>query len=295
MHVLLRFHTVDVFTRFRFGGNPLAVVLDADDLTTEQMQKIAREFNYSESSFVLRPSDPSHTAHVRIFTPTVEVPFAGHPNVGTAFVLASAGIGKQADEFIFEETAGLVRARVLRDGNRIDQIRLAAPQRLRIGRAFDAATIADCLSLTTADIVCERHPPRVASVGLPFIIVEIADRRALARAKANIPRFHEILPSDGVDAIYLYCRELDERDGTVDFTARMFAPFDNVPEDPATGSAAAAACALMVSLEGQRSQRFEIAQGIDMGRPSLISIEVTPEAVLIGGACIPVMSGELEV
>lgn len=90
--MLLRYHTVDVFTRLRFGGNPLAVVLDADALTTEQMQAIAREFNYSESSFVLRPSDSNHTARVRIFTPTVEVPFAGHPNVGTAFILASAGV-----------------------------------------------------------------------------------------------------------------------------------------------------------------------------------------------------------
>jgi trans-2,3-dihydro-3-hydroxyanthranilate isomerase len=291
--MLLRYHTVDVFTRTRFGGNPLAVVLGADGLSTEQMQAIAREFNYSETSFVLRPSDPRHTAEVRIFTPTVEVPFAGHPNVGTAFVLASAGVAGMRDEFIFEEKAGLVPARIIREGDLVKQVQLAAPQPLRIGQAFDAGAVAECLSLTTADVLCDRHPPRVASVGLPFVVVEVANRQAVARAKANKAGFTKVLPGDGADAIYLYCRELDERDGAVDFTARMFAPFDNLPEDPATGSATAATCALLASLEGEASRRFEVAQGIDMGRPSLIAIEVTPEAVLIEGACIPVMSGQL--
>lgn len=291
--MILRYQTVDVFTQTRFGGNPLAVVLGADGLTSEQMQVIAREFNYSETSFVLRPSDPRHTAEVRIFTPTVEVPFAGHPNVGTAFVLASAGVAGVRDEFIFEEKAGLVPARIIREGDRVKHVQLAAPQPLRIGQAFDAGAVAECLSLTTADVLCDRHPPRMASVGLPFVVVEVANRQALARAKANKAGFTKVLPGDGADAIYLYCRELDERDGAVDFTARMFAPFDNLPEDPATGSATAATCALLASLEGEASRRFEVAQGIDMGRPSLIAIEVTPEAVLIEGVCIPVMSGQL--
>jgi trans-2,3-dihydro-3-hydroxyanthranilate isomerase len=289
----LRYHTVDVFTRTRFGGNPLAVVLGADGLTTEQMQAIAREFNYSESSFVLAPSNPSHTAELRIFTPTVEVPFAGHPNVGTAFVLAREGLGGAAGEFIFEEKAGLVRARVQREAGRVTMVQLAAPQPLRIGRTFDVDTVARCLSLTRADICCDRHPPRIASVGLPFVVVEVAGRQALARARANEPAFGEILPEDGADAIYLYSRGLDERDGDVDFTARMFAPSDNVPEDPATGSATAAACGLIAHLDGENSRRFEVAQGIDMGRPSLISIEICPDAVLIGGSCVPVMSGDL--
>ena len=293
--MILRYQTVDVFTQTRFGGNPLAVVLGADGLTTAQMQAIAREFNYSETSFVLRPSDPRHTAEVRIFTPTVEVPFAGHPNVGTAFVLASASVAGMRDELIFEEKAGLVPVRIIREGDHVKQVQIAAPHPLRIGQAFDAGAVAECLSLTTADVLCDRHPPRVASVGLPFVVVEVANRQALARAKANKAGFTKVLPGDGADAIYSYCRELDERDGAVDFTARMFAPFDNLPEDPATGSATAATCALLASLEGEASRRFEVAQGIDMGRPSLIAIEVTPEAVLIEGACIPVMSGQLSV
>jgi trans-2,3-dihydro-3-hydroxyanthranilate isomerase len=257
------------------------------------MQAIAREFNYSETSFVLRPSDPRHTAEVRIFTPTVEVPFAGHPNVGTAFVLASASVAGMRDAFIFEEKAGLVPVRIIREGDHVKQVQIAAPHPLRIGQAFDACAVAECLSLTPADVLCDRHPPRVASVGLPFVVVEIANRQALARAQANEAGFAKIFSSDGADAIYLYCRELDERDGAVDFTARMFAPFDNLPEDPATGSATAATCALLASLEGEASRRFEVAQGIDMGRPSLIAIEVTPEAVLIEGVCIPVMSGQI--
>lgn len=291
--MILRYQTVDVFTQTRFGGNPLAVVLGADGLTTEQMQAIAREFNYSETSFVLRPSDPRHTAEVRIFTPTVEIPFAGHPNVGTAFVLASASVAGMRDAFIFEEKAGLVPVRIIREGDHVKQVQIAAPHPLRIGQAFDACAVAECLSLTPADVLCDRHPPRVASVGLPFVVVEIANRQALARAQANEAGFAKIFSSDGADAIYLYCRELDERDGAVDFTARMFAPFDNLPEDPATGSATAATCALLASLEGEAFRRFEVAQGIDMGRPSLIAIEVTPEAVLIEGVCIPVMSGQI--
>ncbi|WP_248310289.1 PhzF family phenazine biosynthesis protein [Bosea sp. 117] len=296
MPMLLSYQTVDVFTRTRFGGNPLAVVLDADGLTTEQMQAVAREFNYSETSFVLRSVDPRHTAQIRIFTPTTEVPFAGHPNVGTAFVLASLEGASGAEEFVFEEKAGLVRARILRDAGRVGEVRLTAPQALRVGRTFDPAAVAACLSLAPGDIATGVHQPSIASVGLPFLVVEIASRDALARAVAQPAAFSDILPSDGADAIYLYCRATAERDGAVDFTARMFAPFDGLPEDPATGSATAATCALLASMEKTAIRRFEVAQGIDMGRPSLISIDVAgTDPVEIGGSCVPVMSGTLVV
>jgi len=293
----LIYHTVDVFTRSRFGGNPLAVVLDADALTTEQMQAIAREFNYSETSFVLRPVDQRHTAHVRIFTPTTEVPFAGHPNVGTAFVLANAEGTRTSEEFVFEEQAGLVRARIVRDQQgQPDQIQLTAPQKLTVGRNFDLEDVAACLSLVAADLAFDLHAPCIASVGLPFLVVQIASREALARAKAKEAAFTRILPSGGADAIYLYCRQLDDRDGSVDFTARMFAPFDGLPEDPATGSATAATCALIASLEGTVDRHFQIAQGIDMGRPSLLAAEVDGDGtVRIGGCCVPVMTGTLNV
>lgn len=292
----LTYHTVDVFTRTRFGGNPLAVVLDADALTTEQMQAIAREFNYSETSFIRRPLDQRHTAEVRIFTPMMEVPFAGHPNVGTAYVLASLDEANQVEAFVFEEKAGLVRARIIRDRERVDQVQLTAPQPLTTGRMFDAEDVAASLSLTAGDITLGLHAPRIASVGLPFLVVEIASRDALAWARPKEEAFARILPADGADAIYLYCRELDGRDGAVDFTARMFAPFDGLPEDPATGSATAATCALITSLEGARQRHFQIAQGIDMGRPSLLMAEVDADGtVRIGGSCVSVMTGTLTV
>ncbi|MCR6502288.1 PhzF family phenazine biosynthesis protein [Shinella sp. CPCC 101442] len=289
----LTYHTLDVFTRSRFGGNPLAVVLDADRLTDAEMQAVAREFNYSETTFVLRPQDARHTAHVRIFTPTVEVPFAGHPNVGTAYALALAE--QTAEEFIFEEAAGLVRARILRIDGEVDTIQLTAPQPLTVGRNFTPASVAACLSLDEADIALGAHRPCIASVGLGFIVVEIARRDALRRAKADIAAFSAILPTEDADAIYLYCRELSEEDGAVDFSARMFAPFDGLPEDPATGSATAAACALIARLEGSAQRRFEVAQGIDMGRPSLLCVEIDAGTVRIGGACVPVMSGTISV
>ncbi len=292
----LRFHTVDVFTRTRFGGNPLAVVLDADGLTGEEMQMIAREFNYSETSFVLRPKDDRHTAHVRIFTPTVEVPFAGHPNVGTAYVLAAMEETGLAEEFVFEEAAGLVRAQILREEGEVDQVQLTAPQALSVGLSIAPASVAASLSLAEADVALGLHQPCIAAVGLPFIIVEIATREALQRAKPDLSAFSAILPADGADAIYLYCRELLEDDGTVDFTARMFAPFDGLPEDPATGSATAAACALIASLTAGMPRHFQVAQGIDMQRPSLLSVHIVDrETVRIGGACVPVMSGTLMV
>ncbi len=290
----LTYHTLDVFTRTRFGGNPLAVVLDADTLTDKEMQTIAREFNYSETSFVLRPKNDSHTAHVRIFTPTVEVPFAGHPNVGTAYALALAD--DKAEEFVFEEAAGLVRAKILRIDGEVDAVQLTAPQHLSTGRTFTPESIAACLSLDVADIALGVHQPIIASVGLGFVVVEIATRDALRRANADMAAFSAILPTDHADAIYLYCRELSEEDSAVDFTARMFAPFDNLPEDPATGSATGAACALLARLGGNASRRFTVAQGMDMGRPSLLSVEVDADGtVRIGGACVPVMRGTISV
>ena len=295
-----QFRTVDVFTRQRFGGNPLAVVLDADQLETSQMQAIAREFNYSETTFVMRPDDPANTARVRIFTPVTEVPFAGHPNVGTAYVLASLDDrGERPAGFVFEEKAGLVPVSIRWNGYAVDSVQLSAPQMLSLGSQFSAAQIAQCLSLEASDVLTETHPPVISSVGLPFLIVEIANRAALANARINLSEVSRLLPAEGADAVYLYCRELAPEDGDVDLTARMFAPWDGVPEDPATGSATGAACALISKLAGNDlpPRKFKVAQGIDMGRPSLLYIETGDEAepVKIGGACVPVLSGQIEV
>jgi trans-2,3-dihydro-3-hydroxyanthranilate isomerase len=293
------FATVDVFTRRRFGGNPLAVVLDADTLDAIQMQAIAREFNYSETTFVMRPSNKDHTAKVRIFTPACEVPFAGHPNVGTAHVLATrAGAEARPGRFVFEEKAGLVPVSIGWEGDAVETVELTAPVTLSTGSRFDPGAVAASLSLGAEAILLDRHPPQIASVGLPFLVVEIASRAALAAAKVDIGAFSKLLPAEGADAIYLYCRDLRDDDGDVDFTARMFAPWDGVAEDPATGSATGATCSLIASLlpQPQSPQRFRVAQGVDMKRPSRLDIRIDEDGfVRIAGACVPVISGFIEV
>jgi trans-2,3-dihydro-3-hydroxyanthranilate isomerase len=220
------FRTVDVFTTRRFGGNQLAVVLDADGLETAQMQAIAREFNYSETTFVLRPDDPGNTARVRIFTPATEVPFAGHPNVGTGHVLANLQRdAARPERFVFEEEAGLVEVSLRWNGEEVQEVRITAPETLSTGSRFTAAQLAACLSLDIADIATAQHPPLVASIGLPFLVVEIASRAALRAARPDIAAISKILPAEGADAIYLYCRETEAEDGEVDLSARMFAPW----------------------------------------------------------------------
>src|SRR5690349_16539601 len=170
------YETLDVFAEHRFGGNPLGVVADARGLSGEEMQSIAREFNYSESTFVLPPKNAANTAHVRIFTPASEIPFAGHPNVGTAFALARAGsvFGKTVgDTMRFEEGAGLVEIDVKRRGDVVEGASIRAPQPLELEGEVSAALVAACVSLRADEVVTARHQPVVASVGLPFVFAEL--------------------------------------------------------------------------------------------------------------------------
>src|SRR6267154_1430724 len=173
----LQFETVDVFTSDRFSGNPLAVVLNAEGLSTEQMQSIAAEFNLAETTFVLPPKDGAHTAEVRIFTPRAEMPFAGHPNVGTAFVLARAGTtyGRaiEGDEVMFEEKAGLVPIALLKDGATIMGAKLASPQRLTVGAEVAVELIASACGISIDDVETKNHRPCIASCGAAFILAEL--------------------------------------------------------------------------------------------------------------------------
>ncbi|HKI73501.1 MAG TPA: PhzF family phenazine biosynthesis protein, partial [Pseudomonadales bacterium] len=178
------YYTCDVFTDTRFGGNPLAVVVDAVGLSDVQMQRVAREFNYSETTFVL-PPEHGQTRRVRIFTPVEELPFAGHPNIGTAFVLGATG-GSDASRVVFEEPAGLVGIDMVRESGRVVSCELKAPQALTLGKTAAPADVAHALSLDEADIVTGTHSPITASVGLGFLMVELADRDALARAGINM-------------------------------------------------------------------------------------------------------------
>ena len=295
-----RYVTVDVFTDQAFQGNPLAVVLDAEGLSTAQMQQVATEFNYSETTFVLPPAHPHHTAQVRIFTPTLEVPFAGHPNVGTALVLAREwqAAGRTLPEcFLFEETAGLVPVRLTCDGDQVVSAELTAPEALSVGPTVSVADAADCLGLTPADVVTTTHPPVPASVGLRFLIVEVASREALSRARGHLGAHQRVLTPLGTDGVYGYVRA----PGSRDLSARMFAPLDLVPEDPATGSATVAALALLATCEGlEGEQRWHVVQGEDMGRRSVLHGRTVSESgqllsVHVGGAAVEVMRGTLRV
>jgi trans-2,3-dihydro-3-hydroxyanthranilate isomerase len=296
-----RYVTIDVFTERVFGGNPLAVVLDAQGLSSSQMQSIANEFNYSETTFVLPAAQLGNTAHVRIFTARTEVPFAGHPNIGTAVVMAREleAIGRESiDSLTFEETAGLVRIRLLRDGDEVVGAELTAPQPLSIGSSVSVEDAALCVSLPKTDIIATNHAPQVVSVGLPFLAVEIASREALRLARPNFAAHERILPSIGTDAVYLYCR--GAADG--ELHARTFAPLDATIEDPATGSATAATIALLASLRAEKDSdvAWRVEQGVDMGRASVLLGRTQKRsgmvhAVLIAGRAVPVMHGWLEV
>jgi trans-2,3-dihydro-3-hydroxyanthranilate isomerase len=288
----LRFETIDVFTDRRFGGNPLAVVFGAEALDAATMQAIAAEFGYSETTFVLPPADAAHTARVRIFMPAQEVPFAGHPNVGTGFVIAARGeIFSQivGDRLIFEEDAGLVEVEVLRDGGRVAGARIAAPKPLATGATVDTATVAACLGLPEADIVTSAHRPIVASVGLGFVMVELAGPAALGRIEPD-PAAFRYLPEDAHD-IHVYARTPDEPD--LDLRARMFAPLEGVPEDPATGSANAALGALLASLAPSGRVSLRIGQGDEMGRPSRLLVEAGPGRATVAGPCVRFAEGTL--
>ena len=298
------FVTVDVFTRERFAGNPLAVFPDARGIDEATLQKIAAEFGYSEITFVLPPEDPANDARVRIFTPTVELGFAGHPNVGTAFVLGQQQtlFGKPVGETLrFEEKAGLVEVALNRENGAVTGATIRAPRPLETGTGVETDIIARCATLTAEDILTVNHAPLQVSVGLPFPIAELRSLAALAAARPNLDGFHaaEALHgrADGGFSLFLYVR--DATDPTR-LRARMFAPLDDIPEDPATGSASAALAAFLVESsdtpDGEHT--IVITQGVEMGRRSDITLFVTKEggkaiAVRISGACVPVIAGAI--
>ena len=292
------FVTVDVFTDKAFAGNPLAVFPDARGLSTKQMQQIAREFNYAESTFVLPPKYRRNTAHVRIFTPLDEIPFAGHPNVGTAFVLSSMKNNKNASTLIFEEGAGLVAVDLLRSRGRVTGAMLTAPQPLSIGNRIPAETVERCLSLKPSDVVADRHAPVIASVGLPFVIAEVTPD-ALGRAQADLQAYRDaaaLHPTRGLRfSVFFYARVGENR-----MQARMFAPLTGVPEDPATGSANCALVGLLAQLAPERdlTLKLDVWQGVEMGRASRLTDiaekkdgEVT--RIRVGGKCARVLEGKV--
>lgn len=287
--------TVDVFTREQFGGNPLAVVLDAEGLSDERMQQLAAEFNYSESTFVLPPDDPAHTARVRIFNRTHEMAFAGHPNVGTAFVLARLRSGLP-DVLTFEEKAGLVTVTLQRDPDgSVRGALINAPQPLGVTLSLPPERVASCLGIAASGIRTAVHDPVVASVGIPFVLVEVT-QEALGQALPQLEVFRQVLRDwkalEGRLSVFLYSHA-----GAGQVRARMFAPVAGTWEDPATGSASATLVALLLSKSDAAELRIDITQGVEMGRTSRISAHAwrTAEGVrsAVAGDAVMICRGEV--
>ena len=282
-----------MFTETRFGGNQLAVFPDARGLSDLQMQQIAREINYSESTFVL-PSEKGQTRHVRIFTPTVEVPFAGHPSIGTAFVLATTGelgVGELPRSIVFEQAAGPVPVSIQRTTRDSLWFELKAPETLTLGPAADIKTLSVAVSLAIDDFDTSVHVPGVASVGLPFLFARVRDSSVLSRARVNFVGFDRLRDSGLVSEVHLYAPS----SGAFDIRARVFVPADGMFEDPATGSANCALGALLAHHDSASHGEFiwTVSQGSEIGRPSTIQVRALKEngsvtASWVGGHCVMV-------
>ena len=284
------FVTVDVFTDRRFGGNPLAVFPDARGLGDADMQALAAEFNLSETTFVLPPADPANTARVRIFNRRHEMPFAGHPNVGTGWVLARQGRAKQG-VLRFEEIAGLVEIEA-----GADAVTIAAPQPLSLGAEMPVDLLAACVGLAAGEVITTAHRPVSASVGNSFVIAEVTGE-ALTRAAPDTGRFREAAKSYtamGPNRLPLY---LYARNGAR-IRTRMFSPLSGTVEDAATGSAATPLAALLLSLTKDREARYDLVQGVEMGRPSRLLCAAHRAAdgirAKVGGSCVPVLEGTVD-
>lgn len=297
------FWTVDVFTDRTFGGNPLAVVADAEGLTTAQMQQIAREFNLSETTFVLPAESADHTHRLRIFTPARELPFAGHPTVGSAFVLAASGrvsLGGGEARIVFGEGVGPVPVTVRGSAGRPSMSQLSVAKLPEWGPEPPAAeTLAALLSLDPHDVLDDAHDePAALSCGVPFLFVPLKSIDAVRRARINWEWWNHALHAYWAEAVFLFSYETEAAGSAVH--ARMFAPAFGIDEDPATGSAAAAFAGYLARRHGldAGSAAWRIEQGFEMGRPSHIEVEADAAAgkltaVRVGGSSVIVSSGEL--
>lgn len=302
----LTYRIYDVFTDASLAGNPLAVVEGGEGLDTEAMQRVAREFNLSETVFVAPPSKPHHSAAVRIFTPGHELPFAGHPTVGTAIALAEARFDRVEAEtdvlIVLEEAIGAVRCgvRLRPDGGfaEFDLPRLPEEQHT----ALDREALAAALGIAATEIGFENHVPTVWSAGVPYVFVPVANLGVAAKARVSLASWSEIAPEiDGhVADCYVYCRDTINHD--CNFHARMFSPFSGIGEDPATGSAVAAFAGAVHAFDepGDGLLRLWIEQGIEMGRPSRIRLEIDVDGgringVRIGGSAVKVAEGRMTI
>jgi trans-2,3-dihydro-3-hydroxyanthranilate isomerase len=294
-----RYFTLDVFTTQRFAGNPLAVVLDSAGLETAAMQTVAREFNLPETVFVFPPDDPKHRARVRIFTPARELPFAGHPTVGTAVLLAHLDGGDGAREIVLAQQVGPVACQVqprFGGGNASFGIP-KLPE--KIGPVRDTAKLAAALGLSAADLGFGNFTAENWNAGNSFTFVPVHGLDAIGRARPDMSRWGEVFGPGDPPGAFLFCREV--ADPANAYHARMFAPAMGIVEDPATGSAVAAfAGVLAASGLGDGTHDVAIEQGYEMGRPSLLHLSLSIgggalKAATVGGDAVIVAEGMIEI
>ena len=297
-----RFLTADVFTDKPFGGNQLAVFPDARGLGDDQMFALAREFNFSETTFVF-PAEKGGTRRLRIWTPGGEVPFAGHPTVGTAHVLAAIGeiqLEGETTAIVFEEEVGLVPVTIRASGGKPVFAQLSVAKLPEVGPPVPTReTLASMLSLEAKDLVGGHFSPQSVSCGLPFLFVALRDRDGVKRSRIRVDQWERTLGNAWASMIMVFSRD-PEREGS-DIRARMFAPGISVPEDPATGSACAALGGYLAARDTRQdgTLRWVVEQGFEMGRPSILEIEVDKaggviSAVRVGGASVMMSEGTIE-
>lgn len=299
-----RFVTCDVFTSVPFGGNQLAVFPDARGIPEHRLLDVTREFNYSETTFVYPPDDPANARRVRIFTPGGEVPFAGHPTVGTAHVLAATGelpLSGEMTRIVLEEKVGPVPVTIRAEAGQPVFVELSvAKLPERIGTPPSRDDLARVLGLEVDDLLGGDWSPEAFSCGLPFLFVPLHDVAAVGRSRVRMDAWDATL-KDALASELLVFAAGGEREGT-DYRARMFAPGLSVPEDPATGSACAALAGYLAPRAARRdgTLRWVVEQGFEMGRPSMLHVECDvsdgrPTAVRVGGDTVLVSDGTMAI
>jgi trans-2,3-dihydro-3-hydroxyanthranilate isomerase len=287
----------DVFTDRPFGGNPLAVFPDADGASDALMQAIARELNISECVFVFPPADPAHAARLRIFTPRMELPFAGHPTVGTVCTLLKLGRVREG-MLIFEEAVGPIEVRARREGNHYFGDFTARQQATVRDDVPAADVLAEVLSLAVDDIVSDDLRPLAVSAGVPFLMIPVRDRAALARARVNVGLWEKHIANTWSPHLYVVTTDAELPGSSL--RVRMFAPAMGITEDPATGGAATALPEYLAACGVSEGSSWRIEQGFEMGRPSLIDVSVQRQddritAVSVGGESVFVGSGVIDI
>ena len=297
----LEFYTVDVFSNKIFGGNPLAIFTNTDDISTDLMQSIASEVNYSETVFIQKPKNKDNTAKVKIFTPKNELPFAGHPNVGAGFLLScfpNLIPGKYSkNKMVFEEIAGLVNVIPQYNGATVVGSKIEAPNKFHKLETVPTSTIQNCIETNEGSIITSNDPPVVAGVGLDFVIAEVQNKEILNNARCNISAFSDADKNfsygDDFFSLMIYYRGNQQN-----IFARVFAPLSGIIEDAATGSACGALGALLASQNNDTNNKYnyKIHQGEMIGRPSLINVSILKEKgqikrTYISGECVLVSKG----